>query len=243
MGLYRTLLHHLRLERKDKSTNAADGGAMRNLIISPEGIPYIFIGIICTSIVALAYPYIAIIILFITAFIAYFFRNPPRSIETNEKNILSPADGKIIDIKKMEYDETLKCEAYKVSIFLSLFNVHVNRVPLSGTVYYKEYIPGKFFPAFKSHASELNERNIIGMKCNNLDIIIIQITGFIARRIVDWVKLDDYLEQGSSFGLIKFGSCTELIIPSNKIDIKINVGDKVKGGKSIIGVLNNETGN
>lgn len=216
---------------------------MRKLIISPEGIPYILMGLVCTSIVASTYPYIAAIFLFVTAFTAYFFRNPIRNIKTNERNVLSPADGKIMNIKKIEYDEMLKCEVYKITIFLSLFNVHVNRVPLSGTVYYKKYIPGKFFPAFKSHASELNEKNIIGLNCNDISILVVQITGFIARRIVDWVKIGDYLDQGSSFGLIKFGSCTELIIPSEKVDIKVKIGNKVKGGKTIIGVLNNETGN
>lgn len=216
---------------------------MRKLIISPEGFPYIFIGIICTGIAALANPYIAIMPLFITFFLIYFFRNPPRSIIANENNLLSPADGKIMDIKKIDYDDVLKCEVYKVSIFLSLFNVHVNRIPLSGTVFYKEYIPGKFFPAFKSHASDMNERNIIGIKSGTLSILVIQITGFVARRIVDWVKIDDYMNQGSLFGLIKFGSCTEIIIPSEQIDIKAKVGDKVKGGKTIIGVLLNETSN
>jgi phosphatidylserine decarboxylase len=219
------------------------GGSMRKLIISPEGFPYIFIGIICTGIAALANPYIAIMPLFITFFLAYFFRNPPRSITANENNLLSPADGKIMDIKKVDYDDILQCEVYKVSIFLSLFDVHVNRMPLSGTIFYKKYIPGKFFPAFKSHASEMNERNIIGIKCDDVEVLVIQITGFIARRIIDWVNIGDFLHQGSLFGLIKFGSCTEILIPSDNVDIKVKIGDKVKAGKTIIGVLFNETSN
>ena len=216
---------------------------MRKFFISPEGFPYVFIGIVCTGIAAFISPYAAVVPLFVTLFVMYFFRNPQRNIIANEKNILSPADGKIMSIQNIGYDDILKCEACKVSIFLSIFNVHVNRAPLSGAVFYKKYIPGKFYPAFKSHASEMNERNIIGIKSDNLNILVIQITGFVARRIVDWVKIDDYINQGSLFGLIKFGSCTEIIVPSEQVDIKVRVGDKVKGGKTIIGVLLNETSN
>ena len=99
----------------------------------------------------------------------------------------------------------MKCyhEVYKI-YFLSLFNVHVNRTPIKGTVFYKKYIPGKFFPAFKSHASELNEKNIIGLENEKIKLLVTQITGFVARRIVDWVELNDNLQQGELYGLIKF---------------------------------------
>ena len=214
---------------------------MRNFIISPEGLPYIFTGIIITGLTALFSPYLSLGPLVFTLFTIYFFRNPQRKIEINNKNILSPADGKILSIEKLVYDDILQCQAYKISIFLSIFNVHVNRVPVSGTIFYKKYIPGKFFPAFKSHASAYNEKNIVGINYGHLNLLVIQITGFIARRIVDWIKIGEYLPQGNTFGLIKFGSCTELVIPADQVSIHVTVGDKVKGGKTIIGVITNET--
>lgn len=216
---------------------------MRKFIVSPEGFPYIIAGLIFVGLAALVYPYLALIPLLLTLFTIYFFRNPPRKINFDESHILSPADGKILDVQKLNYDDVLKCEVYKVSIFLSVFNVHVNRVPLSGTIFYKKYIPGKFLPAFKSHASGLNERNIIGIESSQLNLLVIQITGFIARRIVDWVKVGEYVTQGSLFGLIKFGSCTEIVIPFDQVELKVKVGDKVRGGKTIIGVRLNETSN
>ncbi|MFA5536426.1 MAG: phosphatidylserine decarboxylase family protein [Bacillota bacterium] len=214
---------------------------MRSFIISPEGLPYIFIGMVITGLTALVSPLWSLGPLVLTLFTICFFRNPQRKVEINDNNILSPADGKVLSIEKLNYDDILKCQAYKISIFLSIFNVHVNRVPISGTVFYKKYVPGKFFPAFKSHASAYNERNIIGINYGNLNLLVIQITGFIARRIVDWIKVGEYLPQGNTFGLIKFGSCTEIVIPANQISINVTVGDKVKGGKTIIGVITNET--
>ncbi len=216
---------------------------MRRFIISPEGFPYILIGLVCTALAFMVHLYLALASSLLVLFTIYFFRNPPRRIQTNDNNILSPADGKVLDIKTLEHDDVLKCKAYKVSIFLSLFDVHVNRMPLSGKIFYKKYIPGKFLPAFKSHASELNEKNIIGIRSTGLDFLVVQITGFVARRIVDWVKINDFVTQGSLFGLIKFGSCTEIIIPFDNINISVKPGDKVKGGKTVIGVIINETSN
>ncbi len=216
---------------------------MRKFIISPEGLPYIIIGLVCTLLASIINIYLAVILMLLTLFIIYFFRNPPRRIETDENILLSPADGKVMDVKVLEHDDILKCKAYKLSIFLSLFSVHVNRVPMSGEIFYKKYIPGKFFPAFKSHASQFNERNIIGIRGNCLDLVVIQITGFVARRIVDWVKISEFVTQGDLFGLIKFGSSTEIIIPYDHVGIKVKPGDKVRGGKTVIGVIINETGN
>jgi phosphatidylserine decarboxylase len=213
---------------------------MRKFIISPEGLLYIFISIIVTVGIALLNIYLAIIPLLITLFIIYFFRNPPRKISKDKQIILSPADGKILSITKIDYDDVLKCEAYKISIFLSLFNVHVNRSPIQGKIFYKKYIPGKFFPAFKSHASALNERNIIGIENEQIKILVTQITGFIARRIVDWVKIDEEIEQGNLYGLIKFGSGTEIVIPANKVKLLVSGGQKVKAGKTKIGVIESE---
>jgi phosphatidylserine decarboxylase len=131
----------------------------------------------------------------------------------------------------------LKSKAIKISIFLSIFNVHINRSPINGIVKFTSYRPGKYLPAFKSHASEINERNTVAIEGKKAKVLVHQLTGFIARRIVCWVKEGDNLEAGERFGLIKFGSCTELIVPAD-VDIRVNPGSKVKGGKTIIGVIN-----
>lgn len=211
---------------------------MRKFIIAKDGFLYIIIGIVITLVVGYFNLYVAIAPLILTLFVIFFFRNPPRKIAYNDSHLLSPADGKVMSITKY-YDEVLVCEVYKVSLFLSLFNVHLNRAPMTGKIFYKKYRDGKFFPAFKSHASELNERNTIGIENDKIKILVNQITGFVARRIVDWVKIGDNVNQGDRYGLIKFGSCTELIVPAESVQITVKEGQKVKGGKTILGVINN----
>lgn len=169
-------------------------------------------------------------------FVIYFFRDPVRKIVFNDKMILSPADGTVMEIRKIDHEDYIDGSALKVIIFLSLFNVHVNRSPISGKVAFVKYRPGKYIPAFKSHASDLNEMNSIGIENDKIKLIVNQITGFIARRIICWSKVGDNLTQGEKFGLIKFGSCTEIIIPSNA-EIKVKQGDSVKGGITVIGVV------
>ena len=175
-------------------------------------------------------------------FTLYFFRNPERSHEADELSVISPADGVILSVEEVEETRFLKAPALKISIFLNLFNVHVNRMPVDGTVEYVHYQAGKFFPAYKGHASHLNERNYVGLRCKvntQLTVLVVQITGFIARRIVCWVKEGDILERGQRFGMIKFGSCTEIYLPKGAIPV-VKKGEKVKGGETIIGRLPNE---
>jgi len=169
-------------------------------------------------------------------FVLYFFRNPHRNVTKDKDFIVSPADGKIMSVSELYEQDFIGSKAIKVTIFLSLFNVHINRSPINGTVAYTQYRYGKFLPAFKSHVSEINERNTIGLEGDGIKVIVHQLTGFIARRIVCWSKKGDTLAKGERFGIIKFGSCTELIVPFN-VDIKVKPGDKVKGGSTIIGVI------
>lgn len=207
--------------------------------ISKECMPYAFFCFVLTLFISFFSKELSLIPGLMLLFILFFFRNPEREIPTEEKVVLSPADGKVMDIKEIYDDGFINGHAFKVTIFLSLFNVHVNRSPISGEIRYKEYKAGKFFPAFKSHASELNERNTIGIENEDLKVLVHQITGFIARRIVCWVDENDYVEKGQRFGLIKFGSCTEIIVPTN-VEVLVQVGETVKGGKTIIGRLINE---
>ncbi|HHZ16627.1 MAG TPA: phosphatidylserine decarboxylase family protein [Clostridia bacterium] len=175
-------------------------------------------------------------------FVCWFFRNPPRTIRAGEGEVVSPADGIVLAVEEVEEENYLHNKAVKVSIFLNVFNVHVNRAPLAGAVDYLVYRPGKFLPAFKSHASTLNERNYVGIKSEEnpaWSVLVVQITGFVARRIVCWVKQGEKLGQGEIFGMIKFGSCTELYLPLG-FELLVKKGDKVKGGETIIGRFRHE---
>jgi phosphatidylserine decarboxylase len=131
-------------------------------------------------------------------------------------------------------DQFLNGESIRVHIFLSIFNVHINRSPMAGEVVFRAYRPGQMIPAFKSHASELNEKNYVGIQNEHLQILVTQVTGFIARRIVCWVNKGDKIAKGERYGLIKFGSCSEIFVPTN-VEIMVSKGDKVRGGASVIG--------
>lgn len=204
--------------------------------ISRECTPYALFCLILLVITSLFSKELALIPGLMLLFILFFFRNPEREIPSEDGVIVSPADGRVMDIKEIFDDSFINGHAIKVTIFLSLFNVHVNRSPISGEITYRDYRPGKYIPAFKSHASDLNERNTIGIENGDLKVLVHQITGFVARRIVCWVDEEDYVEKGERFGLIKFGSCTEIIVPTN-VEIMVSVGQAVKGGKTIIGRL------
>jgi phosphatidylserine decarboxylase len=170
------------------------------------------------------------------AFILYFFRNPQRNVPAGKNMILSPADGVIMEIEEVYEDKFIKDRAIRVSVFLSINNVHLNRSPLAGEVKYRYYRHGKFIPAFKSHASEINEKNFIGIESQSFKVLVCQITGFIARRIKCWVDEGQKLAAGEIIGIIKFGSGTELYIPVGS-KLLVKKGDKVRAGETIIGTL------
>ncbi|NTW05826.1 MAG: phosphatidylserine decarboxylase family protein [Peptococcaceae bacterium] len=167
-------------------------------------------------------------------FVAFFFRNPVRIIPPDKSLITSPADGVVMSVTSVDENLFIHGPVKKVNIFLSVFNVHINRSPIAGEVKYINYVAGKFLPAFKSHASEINERNYVGIESDRYKVLVCQITGFIARRIVCYVNETTKLDKGQRFGLIKFGSCTEVFLPE-ETEIMVNPGDKVKGGETVIG--------
>jgi phosphatidylserine decarboxylase len=187
----------------------------------------------------IVWPWLIIIPGLFFIFVLFFFRNPERLIPVDELSLVSPADGVVMDVERVYEDKFMQEESIRIRVFLSIFNVHVNRSPMAGKVVFRAYRPGKMLPAFKSHASELNEKNYIGIENQNLRILVTQVTGFIARRIVCWVNEGDELGRGERFGLIKFGSCTELFLPSN-VNVLVTQGDKVVGGQSILGRVNGE---
>lgn len=172
-------------------------------------------------------------------FVLFFFRNPKRNIPEDENLILSPADGRILEIEETFEDKFIMDKTIRVAIFLSIFNVHINRSPLQGEVKYRHYRPGKFIPAFKSHASEINEKNFIGIESNGFKIMVCQITGFIARRIKCWVNEGNILSAGDIIGIIKFGSGNELFLPPGT-KILVKKGEHVKAGETVIGILPDE---
>jgi phosphatidylserine decarboxylase len=173
--------------------------------------------------------------IFFSLFVAYFFRNPRREIPNLQNIILSPADGRIIHVGECEEDRFLKEKALKVSIFMSLFDVHVNRAPISGKVLERDYLPGRFFVASVEKSSLLNEQNAVILETEDrMKILLVQIAGFVARRIVCYAKTGDTLRKGEIFGLIRFGSRVDLYLPPAVKPI-IRVGQHVKGGESIIG--------
>ena len=173
--------------------------------------------------------------IFITLFVAYFFRNPKRKIPSLENIILSPADGKVIHVGECEEDRFLRKKALKVSIFMSIFDVHLNRAPATGKVLQRSYHPGRFLLANVEKSSLLNEQNALILETEDrLKMALVQIAGFVARRIVCYAKADDTLKRGEIFGLIRFGSRVDLYLPQEVTPI-VRIGQHVKGGESIIG--------
>ncbi|MEG2539014.1 MAG: phosphatidylserine decarboxylase family protein [Clostridium sp.] len=212
---------------------------MTKFSIRKESIPYVAILAVIGIALYFLEPFLTLIPVALILFVLFFFRDPYREIDLSESTFVSPADGTVMDVTEITEDDFIKGKAKKVTIFLSVFNVHINRSPISGEVTYSSYRPGKYLPAFKPHACDENERNTIGIENNVTKAMVHQITGLIARRIVCYNKEGDKLKQGDKFGLIKFGSCTELVVPEN-VDIKVKKGDVVRGGITILGVINNE---
>lgn len=171
---------------------------------------------------------------FIFLFAVSFFRNPKRNLLNDDSKIISPADGKVVVMEEVFEPEYFNGKRLQVSIFMSPSNVHVNRVPIAGAVKYAKYHDGKYLVAWHPKSSTENERTSIVIENNNIDVLMRQIAGKVARRIVYYIKEGDTVEQGYDFGFIKFGSRVDLFLP---VDTKINVqlGQKVKGGITVIG--------
>ncbi len=180
------------------------------------------------------HPYAAIPFVVLALYFAYFFRNPDRTIPEDESLVVSPADGTVQDIVPVEMDDFVKEPCNKVIIFLSVFDVHVNRSPIAGEIKIQKYVCGRFRPAYKDSVGFENERHLIGIENDKLRVTVTQVAGILARRIVSWVTLDDSLEKGELYGLIRFGSCTEIVMPRN-VEVMVEKGQKVVGGETVIG--------
>jgi len=176
-------------------------------------------------------------------FTLYFFRDPRRVSPGDENTIVSPADGKVVDIEEVDEPEVIGGKAVRVGIFLSILDVHLNRAPLAGRVNYVKYRPGKFLAAFNRKASAENESNTVGLETDiatggkPLLLKVKQISGIIARRIVCACNEGNKLARGERFGMIKFGSRTELYLPVGAAELAVGIGDKVRGGRTVIGTV------
>jgi len=209
------------------------------LPVAREGLPFFFIGLAITIILFyLGFQFSAILMGILSLFTLYFFRDPERGIEADKNAVLTPADGKIIDIRHLEdSNNPLGEPAIKLSVFMSIFNVHVNRIPIDGRISEIAYNPGKFFSAHLDKASEQNESNRITLETDNgRKIVFVQIAGLIARRIVCWIKESDYVKAGQRCGLIRFGSRLDIYIPA---DSRVVVPPRlnVKAGETILGYI------
>ena len=214
-------------------------GFQGRIPIAREGYSFIISAALATCIFGLlGWVHLAGIFCGMTLFVIYFFRNPNRTPPDSENTIVSPADGRILKIESHLEGEFLRQDSVKISIFMSLFDVHVNRSPMAGRVMKRVYSPGKFFAANTDKSSLLNERNAL-LLCSRdeFEILLIQIAGIIARRIVCYPREGDFLQTGEIFGMIRFGSRLEVFLPRS-VDIRVRVGDFVKAGESILGYRN-----
>lgn len=204
--------------------------------IAREGYPFLVIcALPAIAFAALGWVFTSAAFVCAFAFVTFFFRNPNREIPLEDGLILAPADGKVISVEKLNSVPFLEGEVTRLSIFMSVFNVHVNRMPVSATVREVSYRPGRFLVASLDKASEENESNTIIMEQpGGRKLAMTQIAGLVARRIVCYVKPGDFKLAGERFGLIRFGSRVDLYLPSAHT-VNVSVGNKVRAGASIIG--------
>ena len=209
-----------------------------NSIIAFEGLPFIIISLFLTVVAAsLGAIWLTVLFAALTIFIICFFRNPERTFQDADRLIICPADGKVIQIEEVDVQGTIAGKFKKISIFMNVFNVHVNRAPYGGVVKTITYHKGKFLSANLDKASAENERNEVLIQTEDGRYIwVVQIAGLIARRIVCWTHEGAYLSKGERFGLIRFGSRVEVFLPPDS-RISAAVGEKVRAGQTILGYL------
>jgi phosphatidylserine decarboxylase len=201
--------------------------------VAREGLPYILVPLLLAIIpLVLGYWPVALILVALAAFMAYFFRDPQRTPPAESGVIVSPADGRVTRVRPLIPDD--ENSPIVISIFLSPLDVHINRAPIAGTVENVTYTHGKFLMATKEDASLVNEQNALTIRGEEITIVCKQIAGVLARRIICWKRAGDHVALGERFGLIKFSSRTDLVLPPG-IKIEVTEGLRVKGGATIIG--------
>lgn len=198
--------------------------------MAKEGWPFVIVPLILAALLAwLGYWPVGIFMLLVAGFMAFFFRDPERTIPTEEGIVVSAADGRVTRVEE-------NADGKLVSVFLSPVDVHINRSPIAGTVTKIAYIKGHKRPATSNEASMMNERNALTIEGERMTVVCTQIAGILARRIVCWSKEGDELAMGERFGLIKFSSRTDVLMPK-EVEVLVKIGDRVKGGETIIARL------
>jgi phosphatidylserine decarboxylase len=206
--------------------------------IVKEGLPFIFsLGGGAVIAFAAGWSVLAVLLFLMTLFVSWFFRNPERQMPDGVRQVISPADGKVIRIEEVSKEDEPGKRLIKISIFMNVFSVHVNRVPYSGEVAAIRYRTGKFISANLDKASAFNERNLLLIRTDDgREIMVAQIAGLIARRIVCWVKEGMQVKKGERFGMIRFGSRVEVYLPPDS-RLCVKIGEKVRAGETPIGEL------
>ena len=205
------------------------------LSIVKESIPFVVIPTLA-AIVALVFGFwsIGAVLLLLALFMAFFFRDPKRVPPIDPNVVVAPADGRVTKVSRLLPEDSTSPTL--VSIFLSPFDVHINRAPIAGLITDVSYVPGKFLMATNEKASLVNEQNVLTIQGEKVTLVCKQIAGILARRVVCWKQKGDNLGLGERFGLIKFSSRTDLVLPSN-VDVTVSEGQRVQGGTTIIGKI------
>lgn len=211
-------------------------------MLSKDGYSNILVSVIVAAVVCVAASFLnhwtawilygaaALLVLFML----FFFRDPDRDVPDDDRLILAPADGKVVYCKQVEEPLYIEGQATQISIFLSPLDVHVNRSPATGTVEYLQYNPGKYLMAWDHRASSMNERADFGLRhASGTRIFFRQITGFMARRIVYHLHKGDHIGGGERFGMMKFGSRMDILLPAH-IDVEVREGDRTVGGETVL---------
>jgi len=205
--------------------------------VASEGWPFILpLAVVTVLLFVLGWRNTAALALALALFVLFFFRDPERSVPEGRGVVVSPADGKVIVVKDVFEPDYLKQDVKQISIFLSVFNVHVNRSPVGGTVELVKYNPGKFHIASVDKASLDNEQTAMVIANGNNRVLVKQIAGLIARRIVCYAGPGDTIATGERYGLIRFGSRVDIFLPKDA-DLKVKLGDRIKGAQDVIAVL------
>jgi phosphatidylserine decarboxylase len=202
--------------------------------IAREGIFYVLVPAAVAGLLFLVglWP-VALLAGILAGFMAFFFRDPERQAPSDPDVVVAPADGRVTRVKAVGA-ENGNAAATVVSIFLSPFDVHINRAPIAGEITHIAYTPGKFLMATNENASLVNEQNALTIKGETITVVCKQVAGILARRIVCWKHAGEQLALGERFGLIKFSSRTDIVLPAN-VDLVVSEGARVKGGTTVIG--------
>jgi phosphatidylserine decarboxylase len=212
--------------------------------VAREGIPFILIaaaiaaGCYGLALMRRSWPLwlLAFVLTIVAVWVAWFFRDPERTGERGESLVISPADGRVVMIADVDEPSFVHGKATRISIFMNIFNVHVNRYPVDGTVQYVHYNPGKFINAAADKASLDNEQMSVGIAARGRLILVRQIAGAIARRIVTYSKVGDDARQGERFGIIRFGSRVDVFVPTNAM-VRVKIGERPVAGTTVLAEL------